>query len=507
MAETKSYLILNERDCVAVALAPLAAGTVLPEPGLTCLDAIPAGHKVALRDIRRDEMVYKYGQVIGFASMDIPKGRHVHDHNLEVRPFDRESSAPAGSWSSPVSVPEAATFDGIVRPDGRVATRNYIAVLATCNCSASLVRFIAQAFTPEVLKEFPQVDGVVPLYPANGCGMPGYGTGFEYLQRVISGYMRHVNFGGVLLVGLGCEVNNVSCLMTNGAFEAGPLLGTLNIQDNGGTPGTLEAGVAAVREMLPVVNAVRREPVPLSHLTLALECGGSDAYSGISANPALGLAVDMLVSRGGTAILAETPEIYGAEHLLISRAVSPDVGKKLKDRVLWWEKYTELHGAELNNNPVPGNKAGGLTTILEKSLGAAAKGGSSPLMDVYEYAQPVEAHGFVFMDTPGYDAVSLTGMVAGGANIACFTTGRGTVCAVKPAPTIKLASNSAMYQRLPDDMDVNAGEIIDGTTSLEELGRRIFDLILETASGRPSKSESYGIGDAEFVPWPMGAVM
>ena len=265
--------------------------------------------------------------------------------------------------------------------------------------------------------------------------------------------------------------------------------------------------MAAVREMLPAVNAVRREPVPLSHLTLALECGGSDAYSGISANPALGVAVDMLVSRGGTAILAETPEIYGAEHLLISRAVSPDVGKKLKDRVLWWEKYTALHGAELNNNPVPGNKAGGLTTILEKSLGAAAKGGSSPLVDVYEYAQPVEAHGFVFMDTPGYDAVSLTGMVAGGANIACFTTGRGTVCAVKPAPTIKLASNSAMYQRLPDDMDLNAGEIIDGTTSLEELGRRIFDLILETASGRPSKSESFGIGDAEFVPWPMGAVM
>jgi altronate hydrolase len=329
----------------------------------------------------------------------------------------------------------------------------------------------------------------------------------EVLRRTLSGYARHVNFGGILTIGLGCEVNQVEDLFSTQGLPSGPLLSSMTIQDSGGTVGAIRIGIGRVREMLKIANRAVRETVSAGNLILGLQCGGSDSYSGITANPALGAAVDLLVSHGGTAILSETPEIYGAEHLLTRRAVSPVIGEKLVSRIHWWEEYTARERGEMNNNPSPGNKAGGLTTILEKSLGAVAKGGTTNLVDVFEYAEPITAKGLVFMDTPGYDPVSATGQVAGGANMICFTTGRGSVYGCKPTPSLKLATNSRLYRRMTDDMDINCGEILDGEASIAELGERIFQLILETASGRQSRSEAHGFGAEEFVPWMLGAVM
>jgi altronate hydrolase len=402
---------------------------------------------------------------------------------------------------------ERATFKGIIRENGGVATRNYIGVLATVSCSASVVHYIADSISSDMLEKYPNVDGIVPLGHGGGCGMRSTGNGFEFLQRTLAGYARHPNFAGIVIVGLGCEVNQVDSLMENTALELGPNLLSMNIQDAGGTTATVNRGVDAIGKMLPKANDVRRQSVSASHIVLGLECGGSDAYSGISANPALGAAVDLLVKNGGTAILSETTEIYGAEHLLTRRAVTKEVGEKLVQRIKWWEEYTSLLGGEINNNPTPGNKAGGLTTILEKSLGASAKCGSTNLVEVYGFAEPVLAKGLVFMDTPGYDVVSITGMVAGGANVVCFTTGRGTVCGFKPTPTIKLASNTEMYNSLQDDIDVNCGKVVDGEATIEEMGEIIFNSILETASGRKTRSEFHGFGDNEFVPWQIGPVV
>ncbi|HIJ58410.1 MAG TPA: UxaA family hydrolase, partial [Deltaproteobacteria bacterium] len=401
---------------------------------------------------------------------------------------------------------DRASFQGIVRNDGRVGTRNYIGVLPTVNCSASVARFIADSFTREIMTGFANVDGVLSLTHGTGCGM-SEGEGFFLLQRALAGYARNPNFAAVLLLGLGCEVNLTSSLIENMDLKEGSMFQVMNIQGSGGTGNTVRRGIAAIDKMLAKADSVKRVPVKASHITLGLECGGSDAFSGISANPALGAAVDLLVSHGGTAILSETPEIYGAEHLLTRKAVSREVGKKLIDRIQWWESYTSRLGGEINNNPTPGNKAGGLTTILEKSLGASAKGGTTNLVEVYRYAEQVSAKGLVFMDTPGYDAASVTGMVAGGANMLSFTTGRGTVCGYKPVPTIKLASNTEMYRSLMDDMDVNCGKLIDGKATVEEMGEAIFRLILETASGKKTKSELLGFGDNEFVPWQIGPVM
>ena len=394
-----------------------------------------------------------------------------------------------------------------MRAEGRVATRNYLGVLTTVNCSASAARFIAEQFRGGALSEFPNVDGVVALGHGTGCGMGSEGEPMNLLRRTIAGYARHPNFAGVLILGLGCESNQIAGLLRAEGLEEGPFLQAMTIQDTGGTTKTVREGVARLKAMLPAANDVRRQNVPASHLTLALQCGGSDGYSGITANPALGACVDLLVRHGGTAVLSETPEIYGAEHLLTRRAQSRAVGEKLVGRIRWWEDYTAKTGGEMNNNPSPGNKAGGLTTILEKSLGAVAKGGSTNLVDVYGYAEPIAAKGFVFMDTPGYDPVSATGQVAGGANVICFTTGRGSVFGCKPAPSLKLATNTPLYRRMEDDMDIDCGPIVDGEASVAEMGRRIFDLVLATASGRRTKSEELGFGEDEFTPWVLGAVM
>jgi arabinonate dehydratase len=493
-------LVLRDGDDVAVALRDLAAGESVD--GVTVRTAVPAGHKIALRDVRPGAQVRKYGEVIGAAAAPIAAGEHVHVHNLGFVPSN-VAHAP-GSQLRPVSPPaEEVTFQGYVRPDGRAGTRNYLGVLTSVNCSATVAKLIARRAQP-LVDASPHVDGVVALTHGTGCGMAASGEGADILRRTLSGYAAHPNFAGIVAVGLGCEVNQLGDLDLTGCPAP---VRSLTIQEAGGTTAAAQAGVDALAALLPGAEAARRTPVPASQLVLGLECGGSDSFSGMTANPALGAAADLLVSHGGTAVLAETPEIYGAEHMLTARAAAPEVASALMARIAWWEAYTAANGGTMDANPSPGNKAGGITTILEKSLGAIAKGGTTPLRAVYEYAEPVTAKGLVFMDTPGYDPVSVTGLVAGGAQVVCFTTGRGSVFGAKPAPSIKLCSNSATYAAMAEDMDVNCGVIADGETSVAEVGRKIFGLVLEVASGRQTASELLGFGDEEFTPWQLGAVL
>jgi altronate hydrolase len=501
------FIRLHPQDDVLIARSQLVGGT--PAESVMVKGLIPPGHKVATRAIAVGEPVRRYNQIIGFASKPIAAGEHVHTHNLVMGDFERDYAF--GADIKPQPARRQATFQGIVRADGRVATRNYIGILSSVNCSATAARAIADHFSrqsnPQALADFPNVDGVVALTHGTGCGMATEGLGMQVLERTLTGYATHANFAGVMVVGLGCESNQISAWLAHGGLREGENLRVFNIQDTGGTRKTVEHGIALVREMLPAANAVQRVPCSAEHITIGLQCGGSDGYSGISANPALGAAVDLLVAHGGSAILSETPEIYGAEHLLTRRAVSREVGEKLIARIRWWEDYTRINGGEMNNNPSPGNKAGGLTTILEKSLGAVAKGGTTNLQAVYESAEPVRARGFVYMDTPGYDPVSATGQVAGGANMVCFTTGRGSAYGCIPSPSIKLATNSALWKRQGDDIDINCGDIVEGGISIEAMGQQIFERVLAVASGERTRSELHGYGQSEFVPWQLGAVM
>jgi altronate hydrolase len=518
---TGPLLRLHPEDPVAIARHDLAGGARGPPapPPLMAREPIPSGHKVALRTIEEGQVVHKYGQAIGVTTRRILAGEHVHDHNLIS--LSRRPALPSpegnrvGTREERASMlkrlpkpPTVPTFAGLVRPDGRVGTRNYVAVLSTVNCSATVVRRIAAAFSaPGALEEHPGVDGVIAITHGSGCGLSRDGDGFELLRRTLTGYARHPNVGGVVVVGLGCEVNQVSALVDQFDLAPGIPIERMTIQHLGGTAATIRAGVQAVRELLPTAGDVQRTQVPVSELVLGLNCGGSDAWSGVSANPVLGAAVDRLVAAGGTAVLGETPEIHGAEHLLTSRAVSSEVAYRLLDRVRWWEHYAAADGGNLDNNPSPGNRAGGVTTIEEKSLGAVAKGGSSPLTAVYDYAEPVTERGLVFMDTPGYDPVSVTGIVAGGATVVCFTTGRGSVFGCKPTPSLKLATTEELYRRMPDDMDFNCGPILDGRKSIDELGEALWHEIIEVASGRLTKSEELDFGEEEFNPWQLGSVL
>ncbi|WP_134496407.1 UxaA family hydrolase [Microvirga pakistanensis] len=497
---------LHERDNLVVAVDPIMPGSVLH--GVTAKNRVLKGHKMATAGIAQGDPILKFGQIIGFASKPIEPGEWLHEHNVEMHAFARDYRFAEDARPEAVLPVEArATFQGYRRANGKVGTRNYLAILTSVNCSASVARFIAREIEQSgILSDYPHIDGVIPLVHGTGCGMDHKGEGADILKRTQWGYASNPNMAGVLMVGLGCEVFQIGRWKELYAIEESDTFRSLTIQETGGTRKSVEAGVAAIRDMLPLANRVQRETVPASELMLALQCGGSDGYSGITANPALGAAVDLLVKNGGTAILSETPEIYGAEHLLTRRAATREIGEKLVDLIGWWEEYTARNRGEMNNNPSPGNKAGGLTTILEKSLGAAAKGGTTTLKGVYRYAEPVTARGFVFMDTPGYDPVSATGQVAGGANVLRFTTGRGSAYGCKPTPSIKLATNSDVYQRMIDDMDVNCGDILDGV-SIAEKGREIFETILRVASGERSKSELLGYGDAEFLPWQIGAVM
>ena len=501
---------LHPADDVVIARHQLISGARIAEEDVTVSGLIPAGHKVAVRRIDAGKPVRRYNQIIGVTTRPIEPGQHIHTHNLAMAEFARDYAYAVDAHPTvPAETP--ATFEGIVRADGRVATRNYIGILTSVNCSATVAHAIADHFRrdihPEALADHPNVDGVVALTHGGGCGIDTMGPAMQLLRRTLAGYAVHPNFHSVLMIGLGCEANQISGVLAAHNLDEGERIRVFTIQDTGGTTKTIARGIELIREMLPEANRVKRSTVPASHLLVGLQCGGSDGYSGITANPALGAAMDLLVAHGGTAILSETPEIYGAEHLLTRRAVSQKVGEKLIERIHWWEDYTARNLGEMNNNPSPGNKAGGLTTILEKSLGAAAKGGTTNLVDVYKYAEPITAKGFVFMDSPGYDPASVTGQVASGCNIVAFTTGRGSVSGFKPAPSIKLATNTPMYQRMADDMDINCGTIADGEETIEQAGERIFQLILDVASGKQTKSEEQGFGDSEFVPWQIGAVM
>jgi altronate hydrolase len=497
---------IHAADDVVIARRQLVSGTLIASEGVTVSGLVPPGHKIAVRAIRAGQPVRRYNQVIGFAKQDIAPGQHVHTHNLAFGDVGKDYAVGQGAHATDY-VREPATFQGIVRDDGRIATRNYIGILTSVNCSATVARAIADHFRGDRLRDYPNIDGVVALTHGAGCATASDGEPLQVLRRTLGGYARHANFGALMMVGLGCETNQISGLMEQEGLTESQRLQTFNIQDTGGTRRTVARGIELVEWMLEEANKVQRQPVPASHITVGLQCGGSDGYSGISANPALGAAVDRLVRHGGTAILSETPEVYGGEHLLTRRAVSQAVADKLLARLRWWERYCERNDGEMDNNPSAGNKAGGLTTILEKSLGAIAKSGTTNLVDVVEYAQPVRAKGLVFMDTPGYDPVSATGQVAGGANLICFTTGRGSAYGCAPSPSLKLATNTALWQKQEEDIDINCGEIVDGAASIDEVGERIFRLMLETASGRKTKSELHGYGQSEFVPWQLGAVM
>ncbi|MEI9402496.1 altronate dehydratase family protein [Mesorhizobium argentiipisi] len=496
---------LHPKDNVVVATRKVPSGEHIGE--VRTVDEIMGGHKIAVRDIKQGEPVLKYGQIVGRTSRDIRAGEHIHLHNLAMLDSSVAHEFAADGGPTPL-LPESErrTFEGFLRPGGLVGTRNYIGIITTVNCSATVSRAVADHYRMEGFGPYSNIDGVVALTHGTGCAIPTNTEGYLYLRRVLSGYAKNPNFAAILMIGLGCETNQIGHLVKAFELEEGPRLRAMTIQKLGGTRKTIDEAIRIIDELLPEVDSAKRTTQPLSGLKVALQCGGSDGYSGITANPALGYAADLIVKHGGTAVLSETPEIYGAEHLLTRRAATPIIAEKLMARINWWRDYTDKNGAELNNNPSHGNKEGGLTTILEKSLGAVAKGGSMPLMEVYEYAEPITASGFVFMDTPGYDPVAVTGQVAGGCNIIVFTTGRGSVSGFKPAPCIKVATNSEMYHRMSEDMDINCGGIIDGSDSIEAAGTRIFEKILAIASGEHSLSEGYNYGDNEFVPWQIGAV-
>ncbi|MEO0798588.1 MAG: altronate dehydratase family protein [Pseudomonadota bacterium] len=499
-------LHLNPNDNVVVAVDGLPPGS--QAHGIAVTGRVLRGHKMALRPIAEGEPIIKFGQIIGFAAEAIQPGDHVHTHNCAYAEFERDYAFGKDARDEP-RIPDAerATFEGYRRANGKVGTRNYIGILTSVNCSASAARFMADEINRSgILDDYPNVDGVAAFVHGTGCGMAPSGDGWNALERTQWGHVSHPNLAAAMVVGLGCETFQIARMKEKYDIVDGDAFQTMTIQDTGGTRRTIEAGIARIKEMLPIANAARRETLPASELKVALQCGGSDGYSGITANAALGHAVDLLVSHGGTGVLAETPEIYGAEHLLTRRAASREVGEKLVDIISWWRDYTEKNAGTMDNNPSPGNKAGGLTTILEKSLGAAAKGGTTTLRGVYRYAEPVTDSGFVFMDSPGYDPVSVTGQVASGCNVVTFTTGRGSAFGCKPVPSIKLATNSDMFARMEEDMDINCGDVLDGVT-IAEKGEQIFQHILRVASGEQTKSERMGYGDHEFVPWQIGAVM
>ncbi|MFT6772899.1 MAG: altronate hydrolase [Paracoccaceae bacterium] len=498
---------LDTADNVVVARVEIAAGTVIPSESLTTLHDVPLGHKIATRPIAKGEAIRKYDTVIGFAGADLAPGTWLHSHNVLMSDFQKDYRYGEDYMETPLLPPDQrATFMGFHRADGRVGTRNHIGIFITVNCSATVARKISRYFDDERLAPYPNVDGVVAFVHQQGCGMEMTGEPMDLLRRTLAGYIRHPNTAGALVCSLGCERNNLGAFLEEQSLATGKMLRTVTMQHVGGTVAAIEAGKAIIREMLEEANKIERRPASAEHLMVGLQCGGSDGFSGLSANPGLGKAVDILVRHGGTAILSETPELYGVEHTLTARARTPEVGRKFIDRINWWLEYNRGRDTQMNGRVSPGNNAGGLANIIEKSLGGSKKGGSTGINDVYEYAHPVTARGLVIMDTPGYDPVSATGQIAGGATLIAFTTGRGSCFGSLPAPTIKLATNTPMFLRMRGDMDVNCGPVIDGDITLDDLGQVIFDRFLAVASGEKTCSEALGVGEEEFAPWPIGVV-
>lgn len=498
---------LDKEDNVVVARYDIPEGTEIPDEGVTTLQPVPGGHKIAVCPIAKGEPIKKYNTIIGYAAEDIVPGTWMHSHNIL---FDEVNKDYAYSRDyKPVElIPEQdrATFMGIVREDGRVATRNIIAIVVCGNCAATVARKIAYYFDKERMKEWPNVNAVVPFITGIGCGMEMSGEPMDLLRRTICGTATNPNVAGSIILALGCERNNIDKMMEGAGLKEGKMLRRLVTQECGGTRKTVEAGIQMVKEMMVEANKATRTRVPASELILALQCGGSDGYSGLSANPSLGRASDILIRNGGTVVLSETTELFGVEQTITCRAKTPEIGRKLVDHMNWWLKYNEGRDCQINGKVSPGNNAGGLSNVLEKSLGGAKKGGSTCLNEVYNYAEPITEKGLVIMDTPGYDPVSLTGQVAGGATICCFTTGRGSCIGRQDCPTIKIASNSPMYNRMEEDMDINCGQVIDGDKTLDEMGEIIFQRILDVASGAKTKSEALGVGYDEYVPWPIGVL-
>ena len=501
-----SLIVLNKNDNVGVSQFIIPEKTKINGQDISTIDPIPFGHKVCLKPINKGDPIIKYDQIIGFASKNISAGEHVHSHNLEFKEFKRKFKI--DEKKSLINEASEKYFNGILRDNGEVATRNYIGIVSTVNCSATVTKMIVEKLKySNLLEDYPNIDGIVPITHSTGCGM-GVGeknVGMQILKRTIDGFKNHPNFSHVFCIGLGCESAEIS--MFEKSLNKHERIYFLTIQNEGGTRKIVDKVYNQIKSLLNDANKITRSPQSVNNLVLALQCGGSDGYSGITANPALGVAADLLVSEGGSAILSETPEIYGAEHLLINRAKNQKVADKLIDRLDWWKHYTSINESTMDNNPGPGNKRGGLTTILEKSLGAVAKGGKSVLNDVLLYAEPIKEKGFNFMDSPGYDPVSVTGQVASGANVVCFTTGRGSCFGCKPVPSLKLSTNTEMFKRMEEDMDINCGYIADGSKSVDYVGEEIFNLIIDTASGKKSKSEINGYGDEEFNPWQVGVVM
>ncbi len=516
MTALEPLLLLHPSDNIAVARRALQAGENLTVAGtiLQIAEAVPANHKVAITEIQEREVIRKFGQPIGSASTAIARGQWVHVQNVSI---ERDKSG-YEFCTDVVQFPapdDSRTFMGFRRKNGQAGTRNYIALISTVNCSATTARYVAQELAKSDLSRYGNIDGVIPVVHKSGCAFAYNGQDHLLLNRTLAGFARHPNIAACLVLGLGCETAQAGHLQESqglvqlgGAMKREPddsLPMVLNIQEVGGVRKTVDRAVGVMRELMSYADAARREPIPISELTLGLQCGGSDGASGITANPALGYASDLLVAYGGGSVLAETPEVYGAEQLLTRRSVSRAVADRLLDRIRWWEEYAAKNNASIDNNPSYGNKQGGLTTIIEKSLGAVAKGGTAPLKAVYQFAEPITDRGFTFMDTPGYDPISVTGLVAGGCQVVVFTTGRGSCFGCKPAPTIKVATNSPMFHRMRDDMDLNAGTILEGA-SVESVGREMFEKIIATASGEKTLSELQGIGDEEFCPWMPGPV-
>jgi len=503
------FVRLHQADNVVVARTDVEAGTNVEGASYVVRDRVPAGHKMATVALRKGEPILKYNTVIGFAACNVPPGTMLHSHNIELREYERDYAC--GSEYRPLELipaAERATFQGFARANGRVGTRNCIVVVSSVNCSATVVHRIAEWFTPERLTEYPNVDGVIPFATLLGCGIEVTGEPMDLMERTLAGYIHHPNAAAAVMVGLGCESCQIDQMLLHQKLQAGEHLRTLVMQEVGGTRKTIEAGIAAVREMLPEANRARRTPVSVEHLTVALQCGGSDAFSSITANPAVGAATDILTRQGGTAILSETPEIYGVEHTLTRRAATREIGEKLVERMRWWREEYAPPGREIqiNGRVCPGNSAGGLANIVEKALGAAMKAGTGPLMEVYRFAERVTARGLVFMDTPGYDPCGSTGQIAGGANLMVFTTGRGSCFGARLVPSLKLATNTPMFSSMEEDMDMNCGDILEGACSIERKGEAIFEALLRTASGAHTKSEELRIGDYEFMPWQIGPI-
>jgi altronate hydrolase len=494
-----SAIHLHPTDNIAVARVGIAGGMELKINAIRLVtrDPIPAGHKVALRPIEAGEIVLRYGQAIGRARRIIEPGEHVHVHNLGYEELELNYEFPQVDLPVPNPPEVTPAFLGYAREDGRAGTRNYIAVVAASNCAAHTVEEIARSYRGQTLP--PNVDGVVAFPHGEGCAHAS-GPDIDQLRRTLGGVVAHPNVSSALIVGLGCEVNQIDFYLR----QAGRLKG-LTLQSSGGTRATVEAGRREIDIAIERAAEEQRTEIPASKLVLGLNCGGSDSFSGITANPALGHCSDLLAMAGATSVLAETPEIFGAEHLLVRRARSRQVAEKLLSCISNYKRYLRRFEGSFDDNPSPGNKEGGLTNILEKSLGAAAKGGTSALIEVYEYAERISAPGFCFMNTPGYDPVSLSGLVAGGCNLIAFTTGRGSAIGFPTVPVLKIASNSTTYNRMRENMDVNAGAIADGNSSVEQMGKTVFDLLLEVASGKRTAAER--MGHQEFVPWRIGPVM